>query len=153
MTTKQIIIIAAISLVTAFAVGRWSAPDKIKIQTVEVEKKTEDKKVDVDDHKLTTVTEVDKPDGTKTKTTVISDVKDTQVADKKVDDLTKTESKEIDKSSSKLTVSMLAGINVTNPTGAPIYGASISKPILGPITVGLFGFQNGMAGASIGLTF
>ena len=152
MSTKQMLIIGAVALLTAFAVGRWSAPEKVKIQTVEVEKKTEDKKVNIDDHKVTTIVETDKPDGTKTKTTVITDNKDTKVVDKKTDDTTKTTTKEIDKSSSNVTISALAAINITSP-GLPIYGASVTKPILGPITVGIFGFQNGMAGASVGLTF
>ena len=152
MSTKTILIIAAIALLTAFAVGRWSAPEKVKIQTVTVENKTDDKKVNTDDHKVTTITETDKPDGTKTKVTVISDNKDTQLVDKKTDDLTQTTTKEVDRSSSKVTISALAAANITK-LGAPIYGGSISKPILGPITVGAFGFQNGMIGVSLGLSF
>jgi hypothetical protein len=152
MTTKQIVIIALIALVGAFAVGRYSAPEKVVTKTVEVEKKTEDKQVDSQDNKVTTITETDKPDGTKVKTTVIADKKDVQVDDKKTDDITKTETKEIDRGSSKVTISLLAGENVTSP-GIPTYGLSITKPILGPLTVGVFGFQNGLIGASIGLTF
>ena len=152
MNTKQIIIAGALALVVAFAFGRWSAPEKIKIQTVEVEKKTDDKTAAVDDHKITTITETDKPDGTKTKTTVIADQKSTNTTDKSTDDTTKTMSKEIDKSTSKVTISMLAGTNITSPTSL-MYGASITKPILGPITVGIFGFQNGTIGTSVGLTF
>jgi hypothetical protein len=152
MTTKQLIIIGVVLLLTAFAVGRWSAPEKVKIQTVTVEKKTDDKQTAIDDHKVTTITETDKPDGTKVKKTVISDNKDTHIEDKKTDDLTQTTTKETEKSSSKVTISALAALNVTKP-GLPIYGASITRPILGPITVGLFGLQNGTAGVSVGLTF
>ena len=152
MTTKQMLIIGAVALLTAFAVGRWSAPEKVKIQTVEVEKKTEDKKIAIDDNKVTTITETDKPDGTKVKQTIITDAKKTNVSDKKEDDTTKTMTKEIDKSSSKLTLSLLAGVNVSNPTSVA-YGIAITRPILGPITVGLFGFQTGVIGASVGLTF
>lgn len=152
MNTKTIVIASVVALLVAFAVGRWSAPEKVKIQTVTVEKKTDDKKTDTDDHKVTTITETDKPDGTKTKVTVISDNKDTQVVDKKTDDLTQTTTKEVDRSSSKVTISALAAVNVTK-LGVPIYGASVSKPILGPITVGIFGLQNGTAGVSVGLSF
>jgi PDZ domain-containing secreted protein len=152
MTTKQILIIGAIALTVAFAFGRWSAPEKVKTITQTVEKKTDDKVVAVDDHKLTTITETDKPDGTKVKTTVIADTRDTSVHDKSTDQVEKTQSKEVDKSTSKITISMLAGTNVTSPSSLT-YGASITKPILGPITVGVFGFQNGTVGASIGLTF
>jgi hypothetical protein len=152
MDTKYKIIAAVVLLLGAFAFGRFSAPEKVKIQTVEVEKKTEDKQAASHDDKVTTITQVQKPDGTKTTTTVIADVKDVHVDDKKTDDVTKTETKEIDRSSAKVTVSALMGVNITNP-GVPMYGISISKPILGPITVGVFGFQNGLVGASVGLTF
>jgi len=152
MTTKQIVIISIVVIAAAFAFGRWSAPEHVKIQTVEVEKKTDDKKVVVDDNKKTTITETDKPDGTKTKVTVITDNKNSKSEDKSTDDTTKTVSKEIDKSSSKVTISMLAGASLTK-LGTPIYGGAISRPILGPITVGVFGFQNGVAGVSVGLTF
>lgn len=152
MTTKQILIISAIALATAFAFGRWSAPEKVKIQTVEVEKKVDDKKTAVDDHKLTTITETDKPDGTKVKTTVIADDRNTKVDDKSVDTSAKTETKEIDRSSSKVTVSFLGGIAIASPY-LPTYGVAVTKPVVGPLTIGLFGFQNGLIGASLGLTF
>jgi len=152
MTTKQIIIAGSLALLVAFAAGRWSSPEKVITKTVEVEKKTENKQVVVDDHKKTTIVEVTKPDGTKTKKTVITDNRDTKVDDKKTDDITKSTTKEIDRSTSKVTVLALASMNITSP-GVPIFGAAITKPILGPITVGIFGFQNGVIGASIGLTF
>jgi hypothetical protein len=152
MSTKQIVIICVIALLGAFAAGRWSAPEKIKIQTVEVEKKTNEKQVAVDDHKVTTITETDKPDGTKVKTTVIADNSKTKVDDKSTDDTTKTMTKEVDKSSSKVTISLLASMHLSSP-GLPIYGAAVTKPILGPLTVGIFGFQDSTAGVSVGLTF
>lgn len=152
MTTKQIIIAFVVVTLGAYAFGRWSAPEKVITKTVEVEKKTDDKKVDTQDHKITTITETDKPDGTKVKTTIIADAKTTQSDDKKTDDTTKTESKEIDRATAKVTLSLLAGVDFNNPT-KPQYGISISKPILGPITVGVFGFQTGLVGASVGLTW
>lgn len=160
MTTKSKIIIASIALLTSYAFGRWSAPEKVKIETkiVEVEKKTETSKTDTDrnKHKETTVTETTRPDGTKETTT--KTVEDTQTDRKtntsKTDDTTITESKskEVTYSSSKVTVSALAGVNVLKG-GLPDYGASLTKPILGPITVGAFAFQSGMVGCSLGLTF
>jgi hypothetical protein len=152
MTTKQIIIVSILAILTAFAVGRWSAPERVKTVTVTVEKKTDDKVTAIDDHKLTTITEVDKPNGTKIKKTVISDSRDTSIHNKSTDDISKTQTKEVDKSTSKLTASFLMGINLANP-GLPNYGISITRPILGPITVGAFGFQNKTVGLSIGLTF
>ena len=151
MDTKWLVI-GVVVLLGAFAAGRWSAPEKVKIQTVTVEKKTDDKKSDTEDHKKITVTETTKPDGTKTKTTVITDDRNTKTEDKSTDDTTKTMTKEVDKSTSKVTISMLAAENLSSPS-IPIYGVAITKPILGPLTVGIFGFQNSMAGVSVGLTF
>ena len=83
---------------------------------------------------------------------MIADDRTSKSDDKTVDKSTKTETKEIEKSSSKLTISLLGAVNVTDP-GLPTYGIAITRPILGPITVGAFGFQNGLVGVSIGLTF
>lgn len=152
MTTKQMLIIGSIALLGAFACGRWLAPTKVITKTVEVEKKTDDKTVDTNRDKLTTITETDKPDGTKVKTTTISDVTATKLEDKSTDDTLKETSKEVDRDSAKVTVSLLAGVKLSGPS-TPVYGLAITKPILGPITVGLFGFQNGTVGGSVGLTF
>src|ERR1035437_826052 len=100
MDAKQIVLIGTVVLLAAFAVGRWSAPEKIKTVTVTVEKKTDDKVVDIDNHKVTTITEVNKPDGTKTKTTVIADNSTTDIHDKTTDSISQTQTKEVDKTSS-----------------------------------------------------
>jgi hypothetical protein len=135
---------AMAALVLTFAAGRWSAPDHIVTKTVTVEKKTED---DVKHEKTTTV-EVKQPNGTDTTTTVTTD--DTE--DKERDDTSISQTKETSKSSSKLTIAALAGVNVTSP-GTMIYGGSVSRGLIGPISIGVFGLSNGVGGASIGLSF
>jgi len=139
---------AMVALVLTFFAGRWSAPEHVKVvtQTVTVDKKTDDETK----HEKVTKVEVKQPNGTDTTTTTIVDDSE----DKSTDDSTvsQTTTKESSKSSSKLTISALAGVNITSP-GSLIYGASISRPILGPVTVGLFGLSNGVGGASVGLTF
>jgi len=155
-SNKSVVILVCIGLLVAFASGRWSAPDKIKtvVQTVTVEKKTDEKKTDTSDHKRYTTIETTKPDGTKTKTTTITDDRDIKSIDQSTDNTstTQTKSKEVDKSSSKFTALFLAGLNITSP-GIPIYGVSVSRNLLGPIVVGVFGMTNKTAGLSIGLTF
>ena len=151
MSTKIKMLIVVVSIGTAFAIGRYTVPEKVRVETkiVEVEKKVEDKKENT--HKQThTITTV-KPDGTKvtdetTKEDDIIDDKDTDVVSKNTDTTTETT-----RGASKVTISALGALNLTNST--PAYGLSITKPILGPITVGLFGLNNGTVGASIGLTF
>ena len=156
MTTKVKIIICTLVVLTVFAAGRYSAPTKIKTETkiVEVEKKTDDKKSDVKDHKKTTIVETTAPDGTKTKTTTITDDKESKSDDKSTDDTSRTtdQTKEVSKGSSPLSVSLLAGLDISAP-GTPIYGLAVSRPILGPVTLGLFGMTNRTGGVSIGLTF
>lgn len=154
---KKKIALAIIALITAYAFGRYSAPEKIKIETkiVEVEKKTEKRDVDKQNHKkTTTVTEI-KPDGSKTITTVITDEGVTKTKDRSITDSTRLsqETKEITNSSSKVTISGLAGLNPFRMESGIDLGASVSRPILGPLTVGIFGFKSGMCGVSAGLTF
>ncbi len=151
--TKYKVILVAVAIITAAAFGRWTAPVKtvVQIKTVETVKTVTVK--DTDKNQDTTVTEVKKPDGTVTTVThttteTKTDTK-TQTAEKEQTDTTKTTTK----STSTLTLSALAGVNVTNPAQGMIYGGLISKQVLGPVSIGLFGLSNGTAGASVSLTF
>jgi hypothetical protein len=161
LTRKSKIIIVIISLAISFATGRYTVPEKVKIETkiVTVEAKTDDKKVNVvdDKHVKTTVTETDKPDGSKTVTTVTQDdsVDKDVTADKSTDSIQKTSdiTKTVTKGSSPVTISALAGVSVSNTSGGIVYGASIYKPVLGPIGIGLWGVSSGQVGASVGITF
>lgn len=156
MGTKTKVIIIAVSLLASYAFGRWSAPEKVKIETkiVEVEKKVKHEDKKSEKHKKTTIVEITLPDGSKQKTTTITDDTETESKTKETDTAkrSETDTKEVTRSSSKVTVSALAGAFV-NKFGLPVYGVAVSKPVLGPITVGAFGFQNGMGGLSVGLTF
>lgn len=144
------------ALLTAFAFGRFSAPAKVKTETkiVEVEKKTEKTNTDKQTHKKTEIVTIIKPDGTKETHTVITDNSDAKSKQSETDNtsITEDKTKEVTYSQSKVTVSALAGFNIFSPS-LPDYGLSITKPVLGPITVGIFGFRSGMAGCSVGLTF
>lgn len=161
MTQKTKIILVSAALLTSFAAGRWLAPEKIRIEikTVEVEKKIDQTQVDAERNRRreTTITEETRPDGTKTKTTHSTDEAEThKTVDKStVDDVTKstTEEKEVTRGTAKVTISALAGLKPTDLTAPPVYGLAITKPILGPITVGLWGLTSGTIGFSAGLTF
>ena len=157
METKYKVVICSVVVLTSFAFGRFSAPEKVRIETktVEVEKKTEQKETAANQHKEVTVTEVVKPDGTKETTTKTTEdiIRKTDTVDKVVDAKEADTSKEVTRGSSKVTVSALAGINLSDPTKPPVLGASVTKPMLGPITTGLWGFTDKTVGVSIGLTF
>lgn len=162
LTRNYKILIVTITIVTAFAAGRYSTTSKVIIETktVEVEKKTDDKTI-ADTKKKTKKyvrQVVTKPDGTKTDTTTITDndTDDKKTTDVLVDNTQKTDNtyKETVKGDQKVTVSALIGIDLH--TGKPLYGASVYKPILGPIGAGAWGTTdgvNGSVGGSVGLSF
>ncbi len=159
MTRRTKIIIVVIALATSFAVGRYTVSEKVRIETkiVEVEKKTDNKKRDEVKKKntKTTVTETDKPDGTKTITTETTDTgvdtsTDTEVATDSTNKASDT-IKEVTKGESKVTLSALGGIDFTN--GHYVFGASVTRPILGPLTLGIWGLTDMTAGISLGLQF
>lgn len=149
MTARSIEIVIALMIISFF-VGRYSAPEKIKIQekivTAEAEKFALENQVDT----AKTVTKIDKPDGTHfTRTKFVSTAKKTASTEK-------VKSSELDKKTeitnrSGVTVSLLAGLNLSSLLTAPTYGISVNKPILGPIVVGAWGLMNGSIGLSLGL--
>ncbi len=161
ITAKQKVIIGTIALATAYAAGRWASPTKVvtKVQTVTVQQKVDKTQTDTnrDKHVKTVVHEVRKPDGEVIKTVTIT--QDTQTARQThkvaTDDIDKTKSseKEVTYTQSKVTLSALAGVSFAGVAPQMVYGASITKPVLGPVTVGAFGLSNGTVGASLGLTF
>lgn len=146
METKTKFIIVVVALAVSFASGRFLTPVKTVIKTVEVEKKTED--THKEKHKKTTI--IEHPDGSK-ETIITDDVE----SDKKTKDETKnTSDTEITRSSSRLNISALAGGQISFSQPMPLaLGASVTKDILGPVSVGLWGLNNGMGGVSIGLSF
>lgn len=160
MTTKIKVIIVSISILTAYAFGRYSAPEKIITETkiVEVEKKHEETKTDSDrdKHKETTTVEKTLPDGSKeTTTTVVEDTHSDKKTDKSADsdrNTTTDTKKEVVNSSGRVTISALAGAPITS-LGTPVYGGSVTKNILGPIVGGVWALTNGTVGVSLGLQF
>lgn len=159
MRIRYKVAIAAVSLGTAFGAGRYTVSETIKTvtKTVEVEKKV-DKDVTVvkqKQRKHTTIVEEVKPDGEKKTTTDI--VYENDIDKKKNDNTTTTTDKQTDskstivKGDSPVTISALIGIDITGKR--PAYGVSVTKPILGPLTIGLWGLSNASCGASIGLSF
>lgn len=155
MNTKQTIGIAASCLVLGFAFGHYFRPVEVK-ETDKIV--TTDKKQDMtvtdtkqNEHKRTVI--VEEPNGKKT--TTIEDVIDsdnhkTNVA---IDTSKETEdkSKITINSTSKLNISLLAGVSSFLNSPTLIYGVSFSREVLGPITLGLYGFTNKSGGVSLGI--
>lgn len=162
MSTKVKVIIVVASLGTAFALGRYTVPTKIKteiktvevIKTITVKDTSADKKV----HKETTTTESTKKDGTKeTKTIVVEDSdfkKDTTIVKKDDDKKTSDDKSETTKTGSRLNISALAGAPISlSGLGNFTYGLHISRDLIGPVSVGLWGMSDSTFGLSVGLTF
>jgi hypothetical protein len=153
MTQKTKIIITIVALLTSFAIGRWAAPEKVKIEKQVVTREKQVYTKDKDDHKKTTTTEVDKPDGTKTITTVITDDNSTKSTDTTDTATKETDTKEVTRGTSKVTLSALGGAHLGLGSQPTVYGGMISKPVLGPITISAWGLSNATIGMGIGLSF
>ena len=133
-------ILFVIVIIISYATGRYMSPEKIKteVKTVEVEKvvtKIEHKTVKIKENK----------DGSKE--TII-------ITDSRADSNTNIRSQDKTKESTvrdKINVSLLAGNSL--PISAPIFGASVQKNFIGPITLGAWVLTNKTGGLSVGLNF
>lgn len=135
MSQKSKYLLIALAIVVAFCAGRYTT-QKPEIKT-EVK---ESKNVKKDTRTITTRTKL--PDGTVTTVTKRDTTSQTESV---------KESKSETKSSAKTTVTGLFGYDFKNKT--EVYGGSVSRQFLGPLSLGAFGLTNGIAGLSIGLEF
>lgn len=139
MNTSTKVISGLIVAAVAFAVGRYS------VNFNKTETKTEDKQKDKESHTETTTTTTKKPDGETTTTTTTKTDTESHTETKKSDTLVVTASKNTN-------VSLLVAVPSFREL-VPVYGISVTRPILGPITIGAFGLTNGTFGVSAGLEF
>ncbi len=155
--TKAFISIAAV--LTAFAFGRYSVPltEKTETRTAAMEQTQTDITATAarDRHTDTVITETRKPDGTVEKRTEIK--AETQTVTERSRQETDVASQVSDiktektRQASQVHLSALAGFSVHDLT-APVYGGSVSKEVLGPISVGFWGLSSGVVGASVGVS-
>lgn len=143
------VLLIVLALLSAFAVGRYTA-QKSAVKTVVDNTTKTDIKSDKETHRETTTTTEKQPDGTtKTITKIVEDSNTKKETNSKSEthvDQTVTTPK-----TNTLNVSALVGADIKTLT--PVYGASVSKQFLGPVTIGAFGLTNGTVGASIGVNF
>jgi hypothetical protein len=100
------------------------------------------------DHTETTIVKVKDSKGNETETTkIISDTKSKTKENTTVAETTKT----VAPSKSKVNVSALVGYDTAKRDY--LYGISVTKEVMGPITVGAFGLNNGVVGVSLGYNF
>lgn len=149
MSNKTKLGIFVASILVSFACGRYTvqAPEVKTTETVQQDVK---KDVDKDTNTHQVEVKVQKPDGT-VQTTITTDTSTTAKVDTNVTTNTQIKQDVIPPKTNTLNVSVLAGLDFARQT--PVYGASVSKQLLGPITIGAFGLTNGIIGGSIGLNF
>jgi hypothetical protein len=149
--TKALIAIAVI--LTAFASGRYSATHGQAPSVTTSQQTTTDTqvKVDKDTHKVSTTTDVKTKDGSEKVVTVVTE--DTVTAINKTQDtVAKVQTVVTQPKFTKTHISLLAVTDIKSINKLS-YGISLSREIIGPVTVGVFGLSNGVAGLSIGLNF
>lgn len=142
MNTKIKVLVAIIAILAVFAAGRYSVQSITKTEIVQIDEK---KKEDIKEDTHTVI--VKNPDGTTT-TTIDSHVDTSRT------DTTKTTDKIVQQTNTRktLNVSLLSSYNLVSPATLD-FGLSISKEVLGPVTVGLWGMKSGIVGVSVGLNF
>lgn len=145
----------------SFAAGRYTLPAKVitTTQTVAVDNKTSAEQDDVNQskHVVTKTKTTEKPDGSKVTTTVTtSDTntdKDKKVASTDDSTITKATTKEVVNNTSTVNLSLMTGTKFSFGANPLVYGGSVTKQVLGPVTIGVWGLSSGEGGASVGLTF
>lgn len=137
MSLQYKVILSLVALLAAYSFGHYTKPQpaETKTTTQETEKQTQ--------HDV--IVTVKAPDGT-TKTTETIDTT-TKVIEKK------QELQVLPPKQSKINVSALVANDFSRGGILPLYGASVSKEFIGPVTLGAFGLTNGTIGLSIGLNF
>jgi hypothetical protein len=99
----------------------------------------------IKDNIVTVTHTITQPNGTVESTTTTTDKSDKLVSDVNTAVVASTHS--------TLNISALVANDFSRGVLVPTYGVSVSKQLLGPVTVGGFGLTNGTIGISIGINF
>lgn len=137
MNYRLCILLCALSAVLSISLTKYYFPN---IQTKVVETTKEVIKNDIQ----TVTRTVTLPNGATDTTTTTTDHSQRIQQDTKQTLVAK---------SSTINVSALVANDFSRGLISPTYGVSISKEIVGPITVGLFGLTNSTVGLSLGINF
>lgn len=138
------VIIYVVALALTFGIGRYTAPgSETKSQTITQEKEKEKT------HTQATTTTIKTPDGTE-KTVTVTDVVATSTTVKSENNTTQTVLRAEHKT---LNVSLMAGYDIRDVGAAPRYGLTVTKEILDPLTIGIWGISNSTVGLSVGINF
>lgn len=149
--TKVIIVGVVAAIIGLTIIG--SLPTKTKVETNETKEEQSQKETEVKTRKETKTVDRVNPDGSRETTTVVVESNDVTTAEHFQGTVQRHTESETSRDSSKVTISALVGAKISYPLGTPTYGVHVSRPLLGPITVGLWGMSDVTGGVSIGLQF
>lgn len=151
LNTKRELLVIVLGLIVAFSFGRYSVtfPPQIetKIEQVSHTETEEHKNVHVVTHIVTAKT----PEGVVTSETTIDRVITTD-KDHSESASTRSASVSTPQVHKKINISALVAMDINNGL-RHTYGISVSKEVVGPITVGVWALHTGMLGLSLGLNF
>jgi hypothetical protein len=147
---KRVLIFIAALILSAFLAGRFSAPEKIKIQKETVTVASEVRDEEKSGEKVEVTTQITRPDGTKISRTRLETKHDSKIETSK-ETLNETKEKKEITNRQGVVVSALIGLPLTDLSKGPVYGASFSKQFIGPIHLGAFMFTDMRVGISLGL--
>jgi beta-lactam-binding protein with PASTA domain len=142
MSIKTQLLTLLVIAALAYATGRYLQPAKVEVKQVEVVKEVEVIKRDV----RTVIKEVERPDGTREKETVI-------------EDRTRERTKKESETQTHTVVTNLKpqwkvqGLVQLNNIQQPTYGVGVERRIIGPVFVGAWGKQSREFGLSVSLEF
>jgi hypothetical protein len=137
-------------ILAAFAVGKYSNSGPEYSEVI----KYVDREVVVKDKEVKTVVtevQVKEPDGKETKTT-ITETESKTITTKEKSELSQSQVTITPTYVDQYYVQVMAGVSKDNLV-VPFYGASVSRKILGPFTLGVFGLTNMTGGVSLGVSF
>lgn len=137
MSIRATIGLTVVAALLGAGLAYYLAPPRIK--TVETTKEVIKKDIQ------TIIRTVKQPNGVEETTTTIVD---RTVSKEKS---SRTESAPAPRKN--LNVSALVTNDFSDGEFKPVYGVSVSKEVLGPITIGAFGLTNGTIGLSVGVNF
>jgi hypothetical protein len=131
-------ILGLLLLVVCFYLGRYTAPTKVETKTVAVEVEK------VKTNQNVVIVEKINKDGSRVKITQSSSqtYKNTE---------TSVKNSKVVENKPSVNIHAMAGLDVLNPKGV-VVGVHANKQILGPISLGVFGFTNNVIGLSLGMS-
>jgi hypothetical protein len=135
-------ITSVLAIVVSFAFGHFTGPTKIVTNTVTVQVEHKQEDVKTDTHQV----QVKKPDGTTTTTT---DTKTDDSTNTNIQDSTKTTNDIVKQPNTN--ISVLAGLDTKGAN--LVYGLSVTRTLLGPITAGIWANTSRTVGLSLGISF